>query len=366
MTGTVKVCHAAAAGFEAAREISGLPPGHRARGLHGHSFIATARGKLPSQRVAFPGGEVETLREALKACISRLDYGSLNERVEQPTDENLARWLLSKLALPGIDHVGIQSTLNTGVEIDAQGRLQVWRRYGFQSAHRLPNVPAGHKCGRLHGHGFEVILSAERIEGGAGRIVDHELLDQIWAPLHRQLDHVCLNDLPGLENPTSEVLSSWLWARIKPHVPSLSWVTVFETGSCGASHDGVQYRIWKAFTLDSALKLRRAPGGSALRRIHGHTYDLRLHLCAPLDTVMGWTVDFGDVKSLFDPIFREIDHQPLHEIGDLEDCDSASIAQWILRKARVKLPQLDRVDLFETRGCGAIAWTGMEGLALPV
>ena len=191
-------------------------------------------------------------------------------------------------------------------------------------------------------------------------------LDRVWAPLQSQLDHVCLNDLPGLENPTSEMLSHWLWARLKPELPALSWVTVFESGSCGAHYDGSRYRIWKELTLDSALQLKRAPDGSPLRRIHGHTYTLRLHLCAPLDQVMGWTVDFGDVKTLFNPIFQALDHRPLHEIADLADCDAASIAHWILGKARPQLPQLDRVDLDETRGCGAIALAGNEGPALPV
>jgi 6-pyruvoyltetrahydropterin/6-carboxytetrahydropterin synthase len=196
--------------------------------------------------------------------------------------------------------------------------------------------------------------------------LDGDRLDALWAPLHAELDHACLNDLPGLENPTSEMLSRWLWQRLAPALPALSWVTVYETGSSGAHYDGTHYRIWKEFTLDSALQLRRAPPGSPARRIHGHTYVLRLHLSAPLDRVMGWTVDFGDVKELFTPLFEALDHQPLHEIADLADCDTASIAHWILAKARRALPALDRVDLYETRGCGAIVWTGEQGPALPV
>ena len=103
-----------------------------------------------------------------------------------------------------------------------------------------------------------------------------------------------------------------------------------------------------------------------MRRIHGHTYTLRLHLSAPLDEMMGWAIDFGDVKEIFNPIFEALDHQPLHEIADLPDCDTASIARWILNRARALLPQFDRVDLYETRGCGAIVLAGDEGPALPV
>ena len=161
-------------------------------------------------------------------------------------------------------------------------------------------------------------------------------------------------------------LSSWFWQQLKPALPELSWITVYETGSCGANFDGTQYRIWKDFSLDSALQLKHAPQGSALRRVHGHTYTLRLHLCAPLDALLGWTLDFGDVKALFDPIFKALDHHPLHERADLADCDTATLAQWILQTARTQLPALDRVDLYETRGCGATALAATQGPALPL
>ena len=363
---TVQTLYAAAAGFEAARHVDVLPEGHRSRRLHGHSFLAKLRCALPDGWAPFPGGEVERLRDELQARIARLDYRLLNEQIEQPTDENLARWIGRQIDVPGVEQIGIQSTAHEGVDLDLAGHAHVWRRYIFQSAHRLPNVPPGHQCGRMHGHGFEVIVHANQTLGKRDLSIDYDHLDELWAPLHHELDHACLNDLPGLANPTSEMLSSWLWQRLQPQLPELSWITVYETGSCGANFDGRQYRIWKELTLDSALRLKRAPDGSALRRIHGHTYTLRLHLSAPLDQLMGWTVDFGDVKEIFKPIFAALDHQPLHEIGDLEDCDTASIARWILHRARQHLPQLDRVDLYETRGCGAIVSIGSDGPALPI
>ncbi len=363
---TVRTLYAASAGFEAARHVDILPEGHRSRRMHGHSFLAKLRCELPPGWAAFPGGEVERLRDELQSRIARLDYRLLNEQIEQPTDENLARWVARQIEVPGIEQVGIQSTAHEGVDLDLAGHAHVWRRYIFQSAHRLPNVPTGHQCGRMHGHGFEVIVHANQDVGERDLSIDYDHLDTLWAPLQRELHHACLNDLPGLANPTSEMLSSWLWQRLQPQLPELSWITVYETGSCGANFDGRQYRIWKELTLDSAMRLKRAPDGSPLRRIHGHTYTLRLHLSAPLDQVMGWTVDFGDVKEIFKPIFGALDHQPLHEIADLDDCDTASIARWILRQARERLPALDRVDLYETRGCGAIVSIGSEGPALPI
>ncbi len=351
---SLNTLYAAASGFEAARRLERLPDGHRAQRLHGHSFKASVRSPLAAGWAPFAGGEVQQLREALAALTAQLDHRMLNEQLDAPDDVALARWLQARLPLPGGAWLGLRSRPDAGVELDADGQARVWRSYVLHAAHRLPHVPPGHKCGRMHGHGFGVQLHA----AGAAGVLDQDRLDALWAPLHAELDHACLNDLPGLDNPTSEVLSSWLWQRLRPQLPELDGVTVFETVSSGAHYDGRLHRIWKELKLDSALQLRGAPAGSALRRLHGHSYTLRLHLSAPLDTLYGWTVDFGDVKRLFNPIFELLDHQPLYEIADLADCDSASLARWILARGGAVLPQLDRVDLFETPGCGAIVGTG--------
>ncbi len=357
---------AAAAPFEAARKVTLLPEGHRSRRLHGHGFLAKVRVALPAHWASFPGGEVGALRERLTQCIVPLDYQLLNDHLEQPTDENLARWVRSRLDVPGIEQVGIQSTLHEGVDLDRSEQAHIWRRYIFESAHRLPKVAPGHKCGRMHGHGFEVILHANVNLGARAIGIEYEHLDERWVPLHAELEHACLNDIPGLENPTSELIASWIWQRLKPQLPALSWVTVYETASCGAHFDGQRYRIWKELSLDSSLRLKHAPSGDPRGRIHGHTYTLRLHLNAPLDRVMGWTVDFGDVKELFNPIFEQLDHQPLDELAGANDSDPASLARWIKNQAAALLPQLDRIDLFETRGCGAILAWGEDDPALPV
>ena len=363
---TEQLFFAAAAGFEAAREVSLLPEGHRARRLHGHSFLAKVRVSHNDRLGRFPGDDVEALRRRLIEAVAPLDYAHLNQRLDQPTDENLARWVRKRLDVAGVHNVGIQSTMHEGVDLDRDEHAHVWRRYVFQSAHQLPNVPAEHKCGRMHGHGFEVILHADQDLGTREIGVDYDHLDQLWAPIHAELDHACLNDISGLENPTSELISSWIWRRLKPKLPELSWVTVYETANCGAHFDGRHYRIWKESSLDSALRLKLAPEGDPRRKVHGHTYTLRLHLHAPLDDVMGWTLDFGDVKSRFTPIFLKLDHQPLHEVLEGEDADVATLVRWIRREAARVLPQLDRIDLYETRGCGAILSWGEDGPALPV
>lgn len=349
---SIERLYCASAGFEAACRIPGLAAAHRSHGLHGHSYFATLR--TAQAAAAFRGAEVETLRERLQSVLAPLDHAYLNDQLANPTDENLARWLRERLQLGDVRQIGIQSTTHCGVDLDNAGHAHVWRRYRFQAAHQLPNVPAGHKCGRMHGHGFEVILHANSDLGERDLAIDYDHLDALWAPLHFALNYRCLNEIPGLENPTSELISSWLWARLKPQLPELSWITVYETGSSGANFNGRDYRIWKEMTLDSAVRLREAPAGHHLAALHGHTYTLRLHLAAPLDAVQGWTVDFGDVKTRFDPLFKALDHHPLYEIADLPDGDIASIATWVLQHGSEVLPEIDRVDLYETRGCGAI------------
>lgn len=352
--------------FEAARNVEILPTDHRSRRLHGHSFVAKVRADLPVGWSPFPGGETDELRSRVSACVSHLDYRYLNDVIPIPTDENLARWLRAKLDVPGIQTVGVQCTGDSGVDLDYADRAHLWRRYRFESAHRLPNVRPGHKCGRVHGHGFEVLLHAEQEALGSDLSIDYDLLDQLWAPIHCQLDHTFLNDIPGLENPTSELIARWIWQQIKPLLPALSWVTVYETASCGAQFDGTSFRIWKEMTIDSATRLANAPASDRRRLVHGHTYTLRLHLHGPLDNVMGWTVDFGDVKDAFDPLFKDIDHRPLHETSQLSDGDAASIARMIRTRARELVPALDRIDLYETRGSGVILSWGESGPWLPV
>jgi 6-pyruvoyltetrahydropterin/6-carboxytetrahydropterin synthase len=355
---TETLLHVAAAGFDAARSVGHLPDGHRSGRLHGHAFLGEVRAVLPPGWASFPGAETDELATRLQRVVEPLDYRHLNQTLAQPSDENLARWIGEGLDLPGLQSIGVRSTPHAGVQLDRSGTVYVWRRYVFQSAHQLPRVAPGHKCGRMHGHGFEVLLHATG--------VDHDGLDALWAPLQTQLHLACLNDIPGLENPTSENIAAWIWGRLRPALPGLAWVTVYETASCGAQFDGRHHRVWKAFTLDSAVRLRRAPEGDARRHIHGHTFTLRLHLKAPLDQVMGWTVDFGYVKTQFAPLFERLDHEALHELMGDDDADTASIARRIRSMAAPLIPALERIDLNETQGCGVILHWGEAEPTLPV
>jgi 6-pyruvoyltetrahydropterin/6-carboxytetrahydropterin synthase len=117
--------------------------------------------------------------------------------------------------------------------------MDIFKAFTLESAHRLPNVPAGHKCARVHGHSFrvEIHVSGE-VDPRVGWVQDFADIKAAFQPLFEQLDHNYLNDIAGLENPTSENLSRWVWDRLKPVLPLLSKVVVHETCTCGAIYSG--------------------------------------------------------------------------------------------------------------------------------
>lgn len=117
--------------------------------------------------------------------------------------------------------------------------MEIFREFTFEAAHRLPNVPEGHKCQRLHGHSYKVIVHVEApVDPDSGWVMDFGDLKKAFKPLEAQLDHYYLNDIEGLENPTSEVLARWIWERLKPTLPDLSALTVRETCTSGCTYRG--------------------------------------------------------------------------------------------------------------------------------
>lgn len=117
--------------------------------------------------------------------------------------------------------------------------MELFKEFIFEAAHRLPYVPAGHKCGRLHGHSFSVTLYISGdVDPKTGWIKDFAEIKQIFKPFYEQLDHHYLNDIEGLENPTSENLAIWIWQQLKPVLPELSKIQIKETCTSGCEYKG--------------------------------------------------------------------------------------------------------------------------------
>jgi 6-pyruvoyltetrahydropterin/6-carboxytetrahydropterin synthase len=117
--------------------------------------------------------------------------------------------------------------------------VEIFKEFTFEAAHRLPNVPPEHKCARLHGHSFKVEVFVRGPVGDrTGWVIDFADIKEKFRPIEKELDHYYLNEIPGLENPTSEVIARWIWKRLHPDLPGLSRLIVRETCTTGCVYDG--------------------------------------------------------------------------------------------------------------------------------
>lgn len=117
--------------------------------------------------------------------------------------------------------------------------MEIFNLYNIEAARKLPGLPASHPCSRVHGHSFRVKLCVSGpVNDDTGWVMDFADLDAAFGPIKAQIDHRYLNDIPGLENPTSENLAIWIWDHLKPALPLLSAVVVHETCTSGCRYTG--------------------------------------------------------------------------------------------------------------------------------
>ncbi len=117
--------------------------------------------------------------------------------------------------------------------------MEIFKEFTIEAAHRLPHVPEGHKCARLHGHSFRIDLHVRgRVDPTKGWVMDFADIKQAFQPLYDQLDHHYLNEVEGLANPTSEHLARWIWQRLVLTLPQLCRVVVNETCTSGCIYQG--------------------------------------------------------------------------------------------------------------------------------
>jgi len=117
--------------------------------------------------------------------------------------------------------------------------MEIFKEFSFEAAHRLPNVPPGHKCARLHGHSFQLSVHVTApVQAEAGWVRDFAEISCAMAPVLARLDHYYLNEIDGLENPTSEILAQWIWDQLTDTLPDLSQVVVRETCTSGCIYRG--------------------------------------------------------------------------------------------------------------------------------
>jgi 6-pyruvoyltetrahydropterin/6-carboxytetrahydropterin synthase len=117
--------------------------------------------------------------------------------------------------------------------------MEIFWEFTFEAAHRLPNVPSDHKCSRLHGHSYRAqVFVTGPVDPQAGWVIDFGNIKDACKPVIAQLDHYYLNEIPGLENPTSEHLAAWMWRELTASLPMMSAVRVSETCTSGCVYRG--------------------------------------------------------------------------------------------------------------------------------
>lgn len=134
--------------------------------------------------------------------------------------------------------------------------ITIAKRYEFSAAHRLPGLPDGHPCKRLHGHGYEAEIQLHGVPGETGFVVDYHKIDDVWtAAIKPVLDHYYINEISGLETPSTEVLAIWIFDRLLSSRigPLLSAVLVRESRSTWAKLTAEDYRRHRAAPEVEAL-----------------------------------------------------------------------------------------------------------------
>ena len=117
--------------------------------------------------------------------------------------------------------------------------MEIYKAFTIEAAHRLPNLPEDHKCSRLHGHSFQIEVHVTGdVDESTGWVIDFAEISRAFKPIFEQLDHHYLNDIEGLENPTSENLAKWIWGKLKSVLPLMSSIVVRETCTAGCVYCG--------------------------------------------------------------------------------------------------------------------------------
>lgn len=117
--------------------------------------------------------------------------------------------------------------------------MEIFKEFIFEAAHYLPAVAENHKCHRLHGHSYRVqLFICGAMDETKGWIMDFGEVKKIFQPIYEQLDHHYLNKIEGLKNPTAENICRWIWSKLKPNLPNLSKIVLYETSTAGAVYEG--------------------------------------------------------------------------------------------------------------------------------
>jgi len=205
--------------------------------LHGHSYevAVVVDGPLdPTYNWVMDYGDIS---DSFSPLFKTLDHAMLNDvkGLETPTIKHLEQWIYHQLkaTVPLLTDIHVRILGDQVFSPALQGFNKIMNlpervRFGFEAAHALPKLPPNHKCHAMHGHSFEVDVAVE----------DTASLAPNLQTIYDKLDHRCLNEIEGLENPTSEEVSRWIWNELKPVRSDLKSIIVAETCTARCIYHG--------------------------------------------------------------------------------------------------------------------------------
>ena len=136
-------------------------------------------------------------------------------------------------------------------------RTRISKDFRFEAAHRLPYHDG--PCANLHGHSYVLRVIVEGspqaaseedgyVEGldpfpkspnpQTGMVLDYGRISKAVKPIVAALDHHMLNEIPGLENPTAEILCEWIYDQLHGTIPGLVAIGIKETESSYCEYEG--------------------------------------------------------------------------------------------------------------------------------
>tara|TARA_Y100001970_G_scaffold263451_1_gene348907 strand:- start:1764 stop:2804 length:1041 start_codon:yes stop_codon:yes gene_type:complete len=322
--------------FHAARKLQHIEDTRFRNLLHGHNFKATIKTEFSKNNLS-----LELLNQKLNTQVTKFNYAYLNDFMSEPSDLHLADRIFKECEDISPINLTVSSTDYTGALINSHSVRTLWKSFTFQASHQLPNVADDHKCKNMHGHTFRVVLYLEPLSDQKKSVG----IERVCNDLKDELDKKCLNKIKGLENPTSEILASWVWSKLISSGTPIVKVEVMENINSGCMFNGVEHEIWKQYNLETAISYNQD------KEIYGFGYKTKLFIKEPLDKVKGWVMDFGDIKEIFKPIFNKMDHHYLNEIEGLSNPSIVDVVKW-MRIELKKNPQLSKIDLYESEGIG--------------
>lgn len=280
--------------------------------------------------------------EFQKKCISinnLLHNSYLNSMYLECDDQSLLNTIYQELKNIGEHTLKLKTSYGFLLFDGTYWKVQVDKV--ISCAHFLPNVEKGHKCGSLHGHDFAIsVLLLLAPKGSLDDLVT-TVLEKL-SPLENTL----LNDIKGLENPTSEIFSKWIYYKHKSKIINILEVTILETKTAGSTFDGSkQWKSHKNFDMECAIPFN---GGYS-----GHSYQVTLGIAGDINLDAGWSIDFSVIKALFKEDYKIIDH---HELGELLDCkemDCFKLAKFVFDKMK---PKINILTYVEVKGLNNETW----------